>query len=177
MPGNPQELFPVVDENGNVTGRASRQECHSGSKLLHPVVHLHFFNLQGELYLQKRAMHKDIQPGKWDTAVGGHVDYGEAVEAALLREAREELGLTGFEPRFLQRYIFESAVEKELVNTFYTLSGQMPVPDLDEVEYGKFWGIDEIANSLGKNIFTPNFENEFRTLILPNRQLFDSTNS
>ena len=51
--------------------------------LLHPVVHLHLFNSRGELYLQKRPEWKDIQPGRWDTAVGGHVDYGETVDEKL----------------------------------------------------------------------------------------------
>ena len=167
MSGNPQELFPLVDENGVVVGSATRQECHNGSKLLHPVVHLHLFNMRGELYLQKRAMHKDIQPGKWDTAVGGHVDYGESIEAALRREAREELGLTGFEPQFVQRYIFESAIEKELIHTFLTRCDATPVPDRDEVECGRFWSLAEIDAALGQGIFTPNFENEYRTVLLP----------
>lgn len=54
MTDNQEEMFPVVDEEGNITGAASRGECHGGSKLLHPVVHLHVFNSKGELYLQKR---------------------------------------------------------------------------------------------------------------------------
>ena len=93
---NTEELFPIVDENGNVIDAATRKECHSGSKLLHPVVHLHILS-EGKdaLYLQKRSMNKDIQPGKWDTAVGGHVDLGENVMTALLRETREELGNLG----------------------------------------------------------------------------------
>ena len=91
MPGdNNQEMFPIVDEQGNITGAATRGECHSGSKLLHPVIHLHVFNSEGDLYLQKRPEWKDIQPGKWDTAVGGHVDLGESVEIALKREVRQE---------------------------------------------------------------------------------------
>ncbi|MBO7626585.1 MAG: NUDIX domain-containing protein, partial [Paludibacteraceae bacterium] len=94
------ELFPIIDEDGNVIGKATRRECHSGSMLLHPVVHLHVFNSKGELYLQKRSLSKDIQPGKWDTAVGGHVDYGEEIETALRREAREELGITEYTPVF-----------------------------------------------------------------------------
>ena len=79
---NREELFPVVDAAGRVVGRATRGECHGGSMLLHPVVHLHLFNSRGELYLQKRPAWKDIQPGRWDTAVGGHIDYGENVEEA-----------------------------------------------------------------------------------------------
>ena len=98
---NPSELFPVVDETGRVVGCATRGECHDGRRLLHPVVHLHLFNSRGELYLQKRPLWKDIQPGRWDTAVGGHVDYGETPDEALRREVREELGVTEFTPERL----------------------------------------------------------------------------
>ena len=83
MQDNSKERFPIVDEEGRVVGAATRGECHNGSKLLHPVVHLHGFNSRGEVYLQKRPEWKDIQPGKWDTSVGGHIDYGETPEQAL----------------------------------------------------------------------------------------------
>ena len=48
---NNQEMFPLVNEQGNIIGAATRGECHNGSKLLHPVIHLHVFNSKGELYL------------------------------------------------------------------------------------------------------------------------------
>ena len=112
---NQQEIFPIVDESGEVIGSATRGECHSGSRLLHPVVHLHVFNSKGELYLQKRPDWKDIQPGKWDTSVGGHIDYGETPEEALLREVHEELGITDFIPELVDKYVFESNRERELV--------------------------------------------------------------
>ena len=88
MTDNKDEQFPVVDEMGNILGAISRGHAHDGSKILHPVVHLHLFNSKGELYLQHRPAWKDIQPDKWDTACGGHVDLGESVEQALHREVK-----------------------------------------------------------------------------------------
>lgn len=153
-------MFPVVDPEGNILSAATRGECHNGSKLLHPVVHLHVFNHRGELYLQKRPDWKDIQPGKWDTAVGGHVDLGESIEIALRREVSEELGITEFSPELLTSYVFESDRERELVfahKTVYT--GE--IHPSEELADGRFWTIDEIKAALGKGIFTPNFEQEF----------------
>ena len=147
--------------SGLVVGRASRKYCHGGSKLLHPVVHLHIMDRTGRLYLQKRSMHKDIQPGRWDTAVGGHVDYGESIVEALFREASEELGFTEFNPVPVIAYTFESEIEKELVNVFAAIGNFSPVPDKDEVDEGRYWKPEEIKENFGKSVFTPNFEKEF----------------
>lgn len=153
----------MVDEEGNIIGAASRGECHGGSKLLHPVVHLHLFNSKGELYLQRRPLWKDIQPGKWDTAVGGHVDLGESVEMALRREVREELGVTDFVPETLTHYVFESARERELVFVHKTVYDGEVKPS-DELDGGRFWSLDEIRQAMGKEILTPNFESEIQRL-------------
>ena len=160
---NEKEIFPVVDEMGNIIGAASRGECHNGSKLLHPVVHLHLFDKAGRLYLQKRPEWKDIQPGKWDTAVGGHVDLGENIYQALEREVREELGLNVSGAKLLRQYVFESDRERELVNAFTIVSEEEPRPS-DELDGGRFWTKEEIADSIGKGIFTPNFESEYQLL-------------
>ena len=160
------EIFPLVNEAGEVVGKATRQECHSGSMLLHPVVHLHIFDNQGRLYLQKRSMDKDIQPGKWDTAVGGHVDYGETIIEAMLREAREELGIEGVSYRKLFSYVFQSKVERELVNTFVVENFiGTPVVDPGEIDEGRFWSLDKVEANIGRGVFTPNFEQEFRRLV------------
>lgn len=162
---NNEEMFPIVDEQGNITGAATRGECHNGSKLLHPVVHLHVFNTKGELYLQKRPEWKDIQPGKWDTAVGGHIDLGECVEIALRREVREELGITDFTPELLTNYVFESEREKELVFVHKTVYDGDIRPS-NELDGGRFWSVEEIKENLGKGIFTPNFEGELKKVSL-----------
>jgi isopentenyldiphosphate isomerase len=164
---DPEEWFPVVDEEGNTIGKALRSVCHDGkSMLLHPVVHLHFFNSKGELFLQKRAETKDIQPGKWDTSVGGHVSPDESPDAAVRRETREELGLEEISPRYLTRYIWQSSRERELVHSFMTVSDLIPAINRSEIDEGRFWTVAEIRENLGKGMFTPNFDHEFKMLFL-----------
>ena len=158
------EWIPVVDANGFVVGRSTREYCHSGAKPLHPVIHIHIIDRFGRIYLQKRSMKKDIQPGKWDTAVGGHVSYGEMILEAVYREASEELGLTSFNPVHLKSYEFESEVERELVNIFAAVGSFELHPDLDEVDEGRWWDVEDIDSSIGKGVFTPNFESEFQMI-------------
>lgn len=158
------EMLPLVDEEGNVVGKATRAECHSPLKLLHPVVHLHIVNTDGAILLQKRSLNKVIQPGKWDTAVGGHVDAGEDIATALVREAGEELGIRKFEPVPVDRYLFESPVEKELIYSFATVTDcsaddfDFSVEEIDEV---RFFTPEEIASLRDTMIFTPNFLLEY----------------
>jgi isopentenyldiphosphate isomerase len=106
-------------------------------------------------------MRKDIQPGKWDTAVGGHVSYGEGILEAVYREAFEELGFTDFNPIHLETYQFESEIECEQVNVFAAVGSYDLQPDLDEVDEGRWWELADIDANLGKGVFTPNFESEF----------------
>lgn len=161
-----KEIFPIVDEKGNVIGKATRKECHSGSRLLHPVVHLHVLNANGDIYLQKRSIHKFIQPGKWDTAVGGHMDYGETVEQALERETREELGFTDYEPKHLFSYVYDSEVEREMVHTFFTITDHKSFDfDPAEVDEGRFWTVEEVRQAIGTGVLTPNFEEEFLRIL------------
>lgn len=158
------EWFPVVLPSGLVVGRSTREYCHSGAKPLHPVIHIHIIDRFSRIYLQKRSMRKDIQPGKWDTAVGGHVSYGESLMEAVYREASEELGFTEFNPVYLETYEFESAIEKEMVNIFAVVGSYDLHPDLDEVDEGRWWELADIDASIGKGIFTPNFESEFQMI-------------
>ena len=155
------EMFPVVTPAGIVTARMSRFYAHGGARLLHPVVHLHILNRSGELYLQRRSLEKDLLPGYWDTAVGGHVSYGESVMEALYRESEEELGMYDFHPLPVDVYEFEGIRERELVFVFACVGNFSPKPDGTEVIDGRYWRFAEIEESLGKSVLTPNFEGEF----------------
>ncbi|MBQ9016920.1 NUDIX domain-containing protein [Candidatus Saccharibacteria bacterium] len=46
-----------------------------------------------EVLFQKRSEKVDRFPGKWDIAAGGHINYGESVLDAAVREAKEEIGI------------------------------------------------------------------------------------
>jgi len=161
MKDNKEELFPIVNEDGEVQGSITRGKAHDGCKVLHPVVHLHLFNSKGELYLQKRPAWKDIQPNRWDTACGGHVDFGEDIATALKREVREELGVSNYIPVPMGHYVFESKKEKELVYVHKTIYDGPVRPSNEELAGGRFWTRKEIKENIGKDIFTPNFENEY----------------
>lgn len=159
-----EEWLPMVDEEGRIIGKALRSYCHNGSKTLHPVVHLHLLGPYKTIFLQKRATTKLIQPGKWDTAVGGHLAYGETIEDSIRREAREEIGLENFELIPAMKYRWESEIEAELVYSFITSRGIPNAISSDEISEGKFWKYSEIEQYLGKAVFTPNFEHEYRLL-------------
>lgn len=166
-PGTPlaagEEMLPVIEPSGLVIGQAARSWCHSGAKPLHPVVHLHLIDRNGRIYLQKRADTKDLLPGYWDTAVGGHVAYGETVLEALYRETAEELGLTAFNPLFLEAYRWETERDNEFVCVFAAVGHPVLAPDPAEVSEGRWWTPEEIL-AAGKGVLTPNFSSEYRRI-------------
>ncbi len=86
------EMFDLVDERDRVTGQLPRGEVHARG-LRHRAVHLFVLNRRGELWLQRRSPWKDTAPGRWGSSAAGHVDAGEDYLGAVVREAREELGL------------------------------------------------------------------------------------
>lgn len=155
------EWLPLVDEEGKVLNHAPRCAVHnSKTRWLHPVVHLHIVN-KNEIWLQKRPLHKLIQPGKWDTAVGGHLTAGESVETSLKRETAEEIGIEIYNPKLLGRYIWESTVEREMVFAFVQEHNGPINPHPIELDGGRFWSFNEIDEQIGKGLFTPNFEYEY----------------
>ena len=87
-----EEIFDVVNERDEVIGQNTRREVHARG-LWHRAVHVLVFNARGEVFLQKRSMKKDRQPGVWDSSCSGHVDSGEIYDETAVRELGEELGL------------------------------------------------------------------------------------
>jgi len=163
------EWFDIVDNEGKIIGKAPRTICHNGCKLLHPVVHIHIFNTHHKLLLQKRSKHKDIQPGLWDTSVGGHISSGEKLEVALRREANEELGINIAIEKLipLSKYIFESDIEKELVFSFVYITDDKVYFQISEIDEVKFYSKKEIQSLVENGQTTKNFKLEFDLLNKP----------
>ncbi len=162
---DPAEPFDLYDSREyRVTGRATRGECHGNPALVHAVARVQVFDRHGRILLQLRSAAKDIQPGKWDTAVGGHLLPGEDSETAARREMREELGVDPDRLDFLHRFRWTTPVESEWVTTFSTLHDGPFSPDPEEIDGLRFWSRREIQASLGSGVLTSAFEDEFRRL-------------
>jgi len=157
------EWLPVVDEEGNVTGKVDRKAAHAGEKILHPVIHLHLLDNQSVL-LQKRSVTREVHPGKWDMAVGGHVAFNETLEEALKRESAEEVGLKDFSAKLFHIYRWEDELQAELTYVFVAYGGNGLSPDGIEVDEARFWTKNQIEKNLGEELFTPGFEYEYSLL-------------
>ena len=159
------EFFPVLDAEGKIVGKATRDYCHGGSFALHPVVHIHLFNEKSELLLQKRSMRKEIQPGKWDTSVGGHIMFGEKIEDAVNRECKEEIGFVPKNIRFLYKYRMKSSVEEEVVFTYSAVYDNERLRiQKSEIDEAVFLTPKAIRALIDKQETTENFILEFELL-------------
>ena len=159
------ERFEIVDDADRVIGTAWRHECHGNPALAHRTAHVVVRSGDGRVLLQKRSAAKDIQPGRWDTAVGGHLHLGETYEQAASREMAEEIGLNGSLPL---THLFDSrirnAVESENVRVFGLTHDGPFVPQADEIDELRFWSVGEVERALGTGAFTPNLEVEIAEL-------------
>jgi isopentenyldiphosphate isomerase len=157
------ELLDLVDEGNRPVGVVRRGDCHGNPALAHRAVHVFVKNGRGEYFLQKRSGRKRIQPGRWDTSVGGHVLAGETYENAAVTELHEELGIRLADPGELCRshdYVWRSPVETEHVRTFILVREGPFMLQADEIDDGRFWSEDQMRAALGTGHLTPNLEAE-----------------
>jgi len=161
------EWFDIIDEKGQILFQAPRTICHQDPSLLHAVVHLHIFDTNNRLYLQKRPSHKLIQPNKWDTAVGGHISSGETIPQALQRESLEEINLNLETLKIipLARYIWRNEQESEMVFSFFCHTSAKPIPNTEEITEGRFWSARQIRERIKEEIFSENFIYEFEQFL------------
>lgn len=145
------ELLAVVDENDHVINILPRHQMHA-SGLRHRAVHILVFNEQGDLFLQKRSMLKDLNKGLWDTSAAGHVDVGEDYLSSAIREAKEELGIN---IENLIQLLFKLSPTQQLGMEFIKVyqcihNGPFNL-NSDEIDEGRWFSIDSVSKRVLKN--------------------------
>jgi len=141
----PEEIFDVVNERDEVIDQRPRSEVHRLG-LMHRAVHVLVFNSVGQIFLQKRSMSKDRQPGLWDSSSSGHVDSAEAYDACAIREVREEIGLElPSAPKRLFKLPASPETDQEHVSV-YPCEAEGPFElDKNEIERGDWFSPDELS--------------------------------
>ncbi len=163
------EYIDIVDQNGIPTGvSVAKSEIHSKGHL-HNTAHIWCYSSDGHILLQQRAASKTIYPLLWDVSVAGHIDAGEPIKQAALREAKEEIGILISEEQLIKIGVFEcfksypnGIVDNELHNTFLAeieVNIKDLTPQKEEVEALKFVSLSEfkslLDNSEINNHFVP----------------------
>lgn len=143
------ELLYQVDESDVAIGPCRRGDAHRLG-LRHRSVHILVFNLYGEIFLQKRSVHKDINPGLWDTSAAGHVDFGESYDDCASRELFEELNIPIEQtPEFLFKLEASEQTGWEFVQV-YRLPWDEPIePNPDEISVGAWFSPEELEGWMG----------------------------
>jgi isopentenyl-diphosphate delta-isomerase type 1 len=159
------EFLDVVDRNGGIIGRATREECHSNPTLIHRIVHVFIMNKAGDILMQKRSLNKDTQPGMWDISISGHVALGETIRNTVSRKMKIELGLdlkklTKIPLEELYTYLWRSPRQTHLITTFMLPYEGDVMPNEEEVSEARFWTREEIRFGMSPLTFTPGFMDE-----------------
>ncbi|MEI8294063.1 MAG: 16S rRNA (adenine(1518)-N(6)/adenine(1519)-N(6))-dimethyltransferase RsmA [bacterium] len=139
------ERFDVVDDQDRVLRPEFRDVIHVNN-LLHRAVHILLFNASGELYLQKRSIWKDRNPGLWDSSAAGHVDAGEDYITAARRELREELGIEAPDLEPLLRLSPKESNGWEFIQAYRGRHDGPFHPAPMEVETGSFFPMEKIRH-------------------------------
>jgi 8-oxo-dGTP pyrophosphatase MutT (NUDIX family) len=144
------EILDVVDEHDRVVGQYPRGEVYARG-LRHRCVFIQARDASGRLFVHRRTPVKLVFPSLYDMFVGGVVGVGESYDAAALREAEEELGVSGLpRPVFLFKFLYDDGAGKSWWSAVYEVRCELPVhPQAEEVQWHDFLPDEEVERRLG----------------------------
>ena len=150
------EILDVVDENDEVVDQVRRADVYARG-LRHRCVYIQVRNPEGEIFVHRRTASKLIFPSMYDMFVGGVVGAGEAYDGAALREAEEELGVSGLaRPVALFRFLYDDGGEHRWWSAVYEVRCEMPVhPQAEEVAWGAFIPEGDLRRRLDERSWVP----------------------
>jgi len=88
------EYIDIVDKKGNPTGESELKSVIHQKGYYHNTAHIWFYTPDGNILLSQRSAKKNICPLLWDVSVAGHIDAGESIKTAAVRETQEEIGIS-----------------------------------------------------------------------------------
>ncbi|HUS52109.1 MAG TPA: NUDIX domain-containing protein [Candidatus Bathyarchaeia archaeon] len=162
-----KEIFDLVDQDDQVIGQATRGECHRDKSLVHRCIGILVFNDQGMLFLQKRSLSKDLQPGLWALSVGGHPKSGQTYKEGAKKEMKEELGIEAPIEK-ITKYCYQGETETEMFVVYKTVHNGPFTLHPEEIEKGQFFSLEDLAGKVksGEISLSPAAEYALRFLNL-----------
>jgi 8-oxo-dGTP pyrophosphatase MutT (NUDIX family) len=150
------EILDIVDENDRVTGQAPRGEAYARG-LRHRCAFILARDSEGRIFVHRRTPTKLVFPSYYDMFVGGVVGAGESYDDAALREAEEELGVSGLPmPAFLFKFLYDDGAGRGWWSAVYEVRCDLPVsPQVEEVAWHAFLTPDELERRLPEWRWTP----------------------
>ena len=143
------EILDIVDENDQVVGQSPRGEAYARG-LRHRCVFIQARDAEGRIFVHRRTPTKLVFPSLYDMFVGGVVGAGEAYDDAALREAEEELGVSGLpRPVPLFAFLYDNGAGQTWWCRVYEVRCELPVnPQVEEVAWHEFLPESEVERRL-----------------------------
>jgi 8-oxo-dGTP pyrophosphatase MutT (NUDIX family) len=143
------EILDIVDENDQVIGQSSRGEAYAKG-LRHRCAFILARDAEDRVFVHRRTPTKLVFPSLYDMFVGGVVGAGESYDDAALREAEEELGVSGLpSPRFLFKFLYDDGAGHSWWSAVYEVRCELPVsPQVEEVAWHDFLPEAEVERQL-----------------------------
>jgi 8-oxo-dGTP pyrophosphatase MutT (NUDIX family) len=134
------ELVDIINSEDHVLYQLTKSQAHAEG-LLHRCVLAMLITPDQEWVLVRQSSDRQ-DAGQFVFPMGGHVQAGETIAAALQREVKEELGLDAFESRFVGNAEYRRTVlgrdENHFFHFFEIFSPHDPVLGEEAVEFKKF---------------------------------------
>ncbi|NUK71414.1 NUDIX domain-containing protein [Streptomyces lunaelactis] len=149
------EILDIVDENDEVIGQAPRGEAYARG-MRNRCAFILVRDAEGRIFVHRRTSTKLVFPSLYDMFVGGVVGAGESYDAAALREAEEELGVSGLpRPVPLFKFLYDNG-EHSWWSAVYEVRCELPVhPQAEEVAWHDFLPEEELERRLGEWEWVP----------------------
>ncbi len=166
------DMLILVDADDQEVGSSTKEQCHDGEGILHRAFSVFMFNAQGELLLQQRSQEKRLWPLYWSNSCCSHPRFGETIEQAALKRAREELGVSSDNLQYLYKFHYQASFgtkgsEHELCSVYIGNSSDVVMANVNEVANWRYLSAFDVSQEIDEapETFTPWFKMEWQHLI------------